>query len=378
MAELTIGIVAGEKSGDYLGAQLIKAIRVQHPEARFIGLCGPQMQAQGAVTLAEMDKISIMGLEGLFGSLREILAIRKSLFQHFRDNPPDVFIGVDVPDFNLTLEKKLRALGIPAVHCVSPTVWAWRSGRVKKIRKAVDLMLTLFPFETDFYNKHSVPVSYIGHPLAKEIQDWPDCSELRSSLLADGQTLIALMPGSRMSEVSRLAEPMIEAANLLAAKRQDVRFVIPAASDKIKQWLDQKITADMPITLLDGQSRDVLAACDLVALASGTAALEAALFAKPMVVMYKVAWLSAAVFGHTIQVEHFSMPNHLTDKPMVPELIQKEASSANLLIELERLLGDQQYREQMRAALAQIAPRLAEDSASLAADSVLELIGKQV
>lgn len=370
-----VGIVAGEKSGDYLGAELIRAIRARRPDAQFVGLCGPLMIAEGATSLAEMDKISIFGLEGLIGGLREILAIRRTLLKFFKRNPPDVFIGVDVPDFNLTLERKLKECGVPTVHYVSPTVWAWRSGRINKIRNAVDMMLTLFPFERDFYQKKAVPVAYVGHPLATEALNWPTMNEFRSELLGDGETLIALLPGSRMSEVARLAPQMLSAALSLSAERPQIRFVIPAATEKIHDWLAERLTPNQAsIALLSGRSRELLSVCDMAALASGTAALEAALFGKPMVVMYKVAWISAAAFSHTIEVEHFSMPNHLTATPLVPELIQARATTEGLLIELKKLLDDRAHFEQMQTALEAVAPLLAEDSGALAADAIFNLL----
>ena len=372
---MKIGIVAGEKSGDFLASQLIKALRQHYPDAKFVGLCGPLMQAEGAQTLAEMDKISIFGLEGLFGSIREILAIRKKLFDYFSAEPPAVFIGVDVPDFNLRLEQKLKQKGIPTVHYVSPTVWAWRSGRVKKIRRAVNLMLTLFPFEERFYQQHQVPVKFVGHAMANDALSWSVPAGFRESLLGGGETLIAMLPGSRTSEVSRLAPEMIEGAEQMLTTRPGLRFVIPAANKKILLWLQQQYPNLNPaIRIINGQSRDLLACCDCAVLASGTAALEAALFAKPMVVMYKVARLSALVFGHTIRVQHFSMPNHLTSRPVVPELIQAEATSQNMQTELARLLDDRAYFSSMRDELATIAPMLSGDSSAIAAAAIAELI----
>ena len=375
---MKVGIVAGEKSGDYLGSELIRAIRKDYPQAEFVGLCGPLMQAQGARSLAQMDKISIMGLAGLFSALREILAIRNRIFQYFKNSPPDVFIGIDVPDFNLRLERKLKLLGIPTVHLVSPTVWAWRGGRIKKIRRSIDLMLTLFPFEEQFYHEHGVPVKYVGHPLARQILNWQAPPGFRESFATAGQTLIAVMPGSRMSEVSRLAPAMIEAASKLHNTRPELRFVIPFASDEIKQFLLDDFKLDTTLfNLIDGQSRDLLKVADLVILASGTAALEAALFAKPMVVMYRMDRLSVVLFRHTVRVEHFSMPNHLTSPPVVPELIQEQATAERLFDAVEKLLDDPVYFESMRAALAGIAPALDADSGKLASDAIMQLLASR-
>ena len=372
---MKIAIVAGEKSGDYLGSQLIKAIKVDYPAAEFVGLCGPLMQAQGATTLAEMDKISIFGLDGLLSSIVEIWLIRRRLYRHFLTMKPDVFIGIDVPDFNLGLAKKLKAHGIPTVHYVSPTVWAWRPKRIKKIRRAIDLMLTLFPFEERFYQAKNMPVKYVGHPLATQVVQWQPDAALRNSLCTEAQTLIAVLPGSRMSEVSRLAPVMLEAIQQLAVERPNLRFVLPAANNKIADYLQHKLNIGSSVVrVLDGQSRDLLAVADMAILASGTAALEAALFAKPMIVLYKVSRLSSLVFGHTITVKHFSMPNHLTDPPIVPELIQENATAENLVAELSRLIDDKQYQNSMRTALAEIAPALNVNSGKLASQAVMQLL----
>jgi len=388
---MKIAIVAGEKSGDYLGSELIRAIRQRDPNAEFVGLCGPLMQAEGAKTLAEMDKISIFGLEGLFSSLREILAIRKTLYQYFIDWQPDVFIGIDVPDFNLTLERKLKDKGIPAVHYVSPTVWAWRGGRIKKIRRSIDLMLTLFPFEETYYQQQNTPVAYVGHPLAKQVTDWKVDDdferELRHNFSKPDNKIVALLPGSRMSEVTRLAPEMIQGAHQLALQNPELEFVIPVASDKIQQYLDTLISKNNvsennglnndAITYINGHSRDILSLCEFAVLASGTAALEAALFAKPMVVMYKVAWLSAFVFKNSITVKHYSMPNHLTNPPAVPELIQDQATAENMVGEVTRLLNDAVYFQSMKAALAEITPRLSLNSSELACDAIIELLNSK-
>jgi len=372
---MKIGIVAGEKSGDYLGSEFIKSMRARYPDAEFVGLAGPLMIEQGASSLAQMDKISIFGLEGLFSSVREILAIRNKLFKHFVEWQPDVFVGIDVPDFNLRLERKLKQNGIPIVHYVSPTVWAWRGGRINNIRKSVDLMLVMFPFEKDYYRKQNTPVKYVGHTLAQQIADWRIDKNLLNSIAVKGKKIIALLPGSRMSEVSRLANPMLEGAQALAQRFDDIKFVIPAANPKIKRYLEQHFeTNASSIQIIDGHARDVLASCELAVLASGTAALEAALFSKPMVVMYKVSWLSAFVFGRTITVSHYSMPNHLTKPPAVKELIQGDATKQNLIAEVSRLLEDKPYFEQMQRALSEIRPMLTANSGELVCDAIDDLL----
>ena len=372
---MKVGIVAGEKSGDYLGSELIKAIKVRYPNSEFVGLCGPLMQEQGATSLAEMEKISIMGLEGLFTALPEIIRIRRLLYKHFVADPPDVFIGIDVPDFNLGLERKLKANNIPTVHYVSPTVWAWRGGRIKKIERSINLMLTLFPFEQRFYQQHEIPVQCVGHPLARQVLDWKVEPGFRESFAGHDQTLIAILPGSRMSEVTRLAPAMLEAAKTLAEKRPELRFVIPTANQKIHRFLVEELKVDTSLVrLVEGRSRDVLCISDLAILASGTAALEAGLFATPMVVMYKMAWLTIALYKHTVTVEHFSMPNHLTDPPAVPELIQDSATAENLIVEVERLLDSPEHYQSMQSTLAEIAPALSQDSGNLACDAIVQML----
>jgi len=372
---MKVGIVAGEKSGDYLGSELIKTIKARYPQAEFVGLCGPQMMQQGATTLAEMDKISIMGFEGLLSSLREIVQIRRTIRNHMLAWRPDVFIGIDVPDFNLALERKLKESGIPTVHYVSPTVWAWRSKRIKKIRKAVNLMLTLFPFEETFYIKNDTPVKFVGHPMANKVANWQIDELLKNKCKVEGQKLVAVLPGSRMGEVSKLAPIMFETTKVLAEQYPDLSFVVPAASDKIRSYLvDTLNAAQYPVTIIDGRSQDLLALCDLTLLASGTAALEAALFAKPMVVMYKVGKLNEFIGRHTLVVEHVSMPNHLVNPPIVVELLQQDATVENAVTEISRLLDEPEYYRKMQDALSEIAPKLDLPSSDLAFDAIEALL----
>ena len=373
---MKVGIVAGEKSGDYLGAELVCALKRRYPDAEFVGLAGPLMQAEGVRTLAEMDKISIMGIMGALKGLRDILAIRRKIKQTMLTWRPDVFIGIDVPDFNLSLEIVLREAGIPTVHYVSPTVWAWRGKRIHKIKRAASLMLTLFPFEETYYQKQSMRVKYVGHPLAEQVQSWSVSDALRQELLrAPDKKLISLLPGSRMSEVSRLAPLMLAGATELANRFSDIDFVIPAANAKIARYLNEELDAESHgVRVIDGHSRDVLYLSHLSVLASGTAALEAGLFAKPMVVMYKVAKIEEWYAARSMTVAHFSMPNHLTNPPAVPELIQSNATVENLVGEVTSLLTDQHRYDQMHTALSAIAPALNEQSGELACDAIESLL----
>ena len=374
-----IGIVAGEKSGDYLGSELIKSIKLRYPDAEFVGLAGPLMQEQGAVSLAEMDKISIMGIAGALKSLFVILGIHQKIYKHMLAWQPDVFIGIDVPDFNLSLEIKLKQAGIPIVHYVSPTVWAWRGERIHKIKRAVNLMLTLFPFEETFYQKNKIPVKYVGHPLAKPVLDWQVSAQSKETMkLVSNKRLIAVLPGSRGSEVSRLAPIMLKACAELSNKYNDLKFIIPAANERLFIYLKRELNSDStPVNVILGHSRDVLASAHLAILASGTAALEAALFAKPMVVMYKVAKLEEYYAARTMVVKHFSMPNHLTDPPIVKELIQEQATVENLVAEVSELLDDQSKYASMHTTLAAIAPALSENSGEIACDAIEQLLASR-
>ncbi len=373
---MKIGIVAGEKSGDYLGSELIKAFKRRYPDAEFVGLAGPLMQQQGAVSLAEMDKISIMGVAGVIKGLFGILKIRKTIRNHMLAWKPDVFIGIDVPDFNLSLEIQLKDAGIPTVHYVSPTVWAWRGKRIIKIKRAINLMLTLFPFEETFYRKHNTSVKYVGHPLAKSVLGWEVSEDVRRLIgLSENKKLLAILPGSRMSEVSRLAPIMLEACVSLSSRYPDLEFVIPAASEKLYRYLVDELGSETtPVKVILGHSRDVLAHSHLAVLASGTAALEAALFARPMVVMYKVAKFEALLAARTMEVEHFSMPNHLISPPIVTELIQGDATADNMVLEVVKLLDSDQAYDSMHQKLAEIAPLLSEDSGELACDAIESLL----
>lgn len=374
-----IGIVAGEKSGDYLGSELIKSIKRRYPDAEFIGLAGPLMQEQGAVSLAEMDKISIMGIAGALKNLFVILGIRRKIQQHLLAWQPDVFIGIDVPDFNLSLEINLKEAGIPTVHYVSPTVWAWRGKRIHKIKRAVNLMLTLFPFEQTFYEKNNTPVRYVGHPLAKPVIDWQVSNESKQAInIAPNKKLIAVLPGSRSSEVSQLAPIMLEACTRLSNKYSGLQFVIPAANEKLYRFLTEELHSDdTVVNVIQGHSRDVLASAHVAILASGTAALEAALFAKPMVVMYKVSQFEEWYAARTMVVKHFSMPNHLTNPPIVKELIQSDATVENAVAEVSRLLDNQRYYESMQNALSAIAPALSEESGELVCDAIEQLLAEK-
>jgi len=377
---LRIGIIAGEASGDILGSGLIEAIQKRYPTAQFEGIAGPRMIRAGCWPLYPGDVIAVMGIFEVLRHLPRILRTRRELLQRFLVDPPDLVIGIDSPDFNLDLELKLREAGIRTAHYVSPSVWAWRQKRVFKIARAVDLMLALFPFEAQFYRDHKVPVVCVGHPLAEMIPDKLDVAGIRAELGLDpNRPTVALLPGSRMGEVSRLGGVFLQAAAKLAAERPELQFVAPMASNKLAvhfSALIEQLAPDVDLTLIDGQSREVMGAADAIMLASGTATLEATLLRKPMVVAYRMAWLTWALLKLTgiIKAKRISLPNLLADADLVPELIQQDANPERLAKELSKALDDTVYREMLQAQFETIHHDLRKDASEQAAQAVLKVI----
>ncbi|UOB25287.1 lipid-A-disaccharide synthase [Pseudomonas orientalis] len=373
MAKLRIALVAGEASGDILGAGLMRALKVQHPAIEFIGVGGPLMQAEGLTSYFPMERLSVMGLVEVLGRLRELLARRKLLIKTLIDERPDVFIGIDAPDFTLNIELKLRQAGIRTVHYVSPSVWAWRQKRVLKIREGCDLMLTLLPFEARFYEERGVPVRFVGHTLADAIPLQADRDAARTELgLATGP-LVALMPGSRGGEVGRLGGLFFDAAERLQALKPGIRFVLPCASPQRRAQIETLLEGrNLPLTLLDGQSHLALAACDAVLIASGTATLEALLYKRPMVVAYRLAPLTFWILKKMVKSPYISLPNLLAQRLLVPELLQDDATPEALAQTLLPLIdgGEEQTR-----GFDDIHRTLRRDASNQAADAVLNLIG---
>ncbi|WP_223502386.1 lipid-A-disaccharide synthase [Pseudomonas sp. BF-R-24] len=374
MANLRIALVAGEASGDILGAGVMRALKARHPAVEFIGVGGPLMQAEGLTSYFPMERLSVMGLVEVLGRLRELLARRKKLVADLIDAKPDVFIGIDAPDFNLNIELKLRQAGIKTVHYVSPSVWAWRQKRVLKIREGCDLMLTLFPFEARFYEEKGVPVRFVGHTLADAIPLQADRAAARAELgLPDGP-LVALMPGSRGGEVGRLGSLFLDTAQRLRALRPGVRFVMPCASAQRRAQLEELLAGrDLPLTLLDGQSHLALAACDAVLIASGTATLEALLYKRPMVVAYRLAPLTFWILKRMVKSPYISLPNLLAQRLLVPELLQDDATVEALAQTLSPLIED---GEEQTRGFDEIHRTLRLDASNQAADAVLNLIGQ--
>ncbi|KZN48824.1 lipid-A-disaccharide synthase [Pseudoalteromonas luteoviolacea] len=344
---ITVGIVAGELSGDILGAGLIKALKKRFPNAQFVGIAGPKMQAQGCKSLFDMEELAVMGLVEVLGRLPRLLKIRKELVNYFIQNPPDVFIGVDAPDFNLRVEKPLKAAGIKTIQYVSPSVWAWRPKRIHTIAEATNLVLSLLPFEKAFYDKYDVPCTFVGHTLADEIPLESDTLAARKEIgLKESDTVLALLPGSRGSEVGLLSETYLQTAKQLVDKMPDLKIVVPLVNEKRKKQFTQildKVAPELRPIILDGQSSLAMTASDAVLLASGTATLEAMLYKKPMVVGYRLKTLSYKIFStfFTFNIKHFSLPNLLADAPLVAEFLQEDCNPDALTDALLPLLrGD--------------------------------------
>ncbi|MHB1514148.1 MAG: lipid-A-disaccharide synthase [Acidiferrobacteraceae bacterium] len=377
---MRIGVVAGEVSGDILGADLIKALRERFPDSRFEGICGARMAALGCVSLFPMERLSVVGISEALARYSEISQIRRDLINHFRSHPPDLFIGIDAPDFNIRIETVLRRIGVPVVHYVSPTVWAWRGYRIAKIRQAVDLMLTLFPFEAKYYHGKGVPVRYVGHPMADEIDFEIDQPGYRRMLrLPEDRTIIALLPGSRESELKAHSDLFVLTAQWLYVRHPDMHFAIPFVSRPGRLLFEEAIKRadawDVPITRFSGHSREVMAASDAVLVASGTATLEAALLKRPMVVTYKVSPVSALLIRLLSHVTMYALPNHLAGRLLVPELMQKQARPELLGAAIEKQLerGSSDARSLLRTYLA-MHKRLRRGATQRAADAIAGLL----
>jgi lipid-A-disaccharide synthase len=374
---LRIGVLAGEASGDILGSRVLQALRARLGDLQVEGIGGPLMQAQGLDSMFPMERLSVMGFVEPLKRLPELLRIRRAVLRQFTANPPDLFLGIDAPDFNLALEHRLRAHGVTTAHLVSPSVWAWRQRRIHKIKRAVDLMLCLFPFETDVYRQHGVPVCFVGHPLADELPLQPDRGGARTALgLAPTGRLLALLPGSRSGELRLLARPFLEAASLLHRRDPGLSFILPAASAGRTAELQPLLAdfASLPVTLVTGRSREAMAAADAVLLASGTATLEAALLKRPMVVAYKMGALSWQLVSRLVKTPHAALPNILAGRALVPELLQDAATPEAMAAALQPLLAGAGAAAEQQAAFEDIHRQLRQDFAARTATAVLELL----
>jgi len=377
---LHVGIIAGEASGDNLGAALIHAIRKQEPDAVFEGVAGPRMQAAGCFSLYPMENLSVMGLVEVLKHLPKLLSMRRDLRRHFLETPPDIFIGIDAPDFNLSLERSLKRAGIRTLHYVSPSVWAWRQYRVRKIAASVDCMLTLFPFEERYYEQQQVPARFVGHPLADLITDAVDPLPARAHLGIDHQgPLVALLPGSRVGEVKRLAGDFLLAASWCHERRSDIRFVVPLANNACRSVFEAALAAvnsRLPVTLLHGQALEAMAAANAVLMASGTATLECMLLKRPMVVAYRLSPLTYRLARLLVNTPYYSLPNLLADRPLVKEFIQDDVTPEALGGEILRLLNDPAHAQELTTVFAQLHDELRRDASRIAADAVFEIAGR--
>ena len=386
-APLVIGLLAGEASGDILGSGLIESLKARFPDARFVGVGGARMQAAGLESWEDMDRLSVMGLVEPLKRLPELLAMRRRLRKRFIAAKLDAFIGIDSPDFNLTLERQLRIAGIPVLHYVSPSVWAWRRGRIKTIRNAVDRMLTLLPFEARFYEAEGIEVSFVGHPLADRLSGEPGQVVARQALHCEPEgTLVALLPGSRAGEIQQMGSLFVQVAQWCLVRRPTWRFIVPAASPERLaelQGLLQPFEASLcaaanttvcPVQLVDGQSQLAMTAADAVLMASGTTTLEAMLLRRPMVVAYRMAPLSYAILSRMIKVPWVSLPNLLANKALVPEFLQGAATPEALGAALLNYFDNVSQREALLAEFASLHDTLRCDASERAADAVLTTI----
>ena len=375
--KVTFAIVAGEASGDILGAGLIRSLRLRYPNARFVGIGGDEMIAEGFHSLVPMERLSVMGLVEVLGRIRELFDIRARLMNYLLATPPDVVIGIDSPDFTLGIERRCRDAGIPTAHYVSPSVWAWRQKRIFTIAKSVNLMLTLFPFEARFYEEHGASVAFVGHPLADRIPMMPDTAGARQSLgLLEDAPVLAILPGSRGGEVERLGTLFLEAARWIQGRRPDLQLVIPCVNrDREKQVraLVEALDVKLAVTIVRGRSREVMASSDVVLLASGTATLEAMLLKKPMVVGYRLSRVSYALVSRLVKVPYVALPNLLAKEQLVPELLQDDASPESLGEAVLERLENESERARLTAAFSQLHEQLRQgaDEQSAAAISAL-------
>ena len=371
-------IIAGEISGDRLGAGLMEALRERFPDAGFIGVGGEQMQAQGLESLFPMERLSLMGITEVLPRLPELFRLRRQLLQHLRRQQPDLCITIDIPDFNLSLARRLRRSGLGTVHYVSPTVWAWRQGRVRGIRRSVDLMLTLFPFEAGFYEHHGVPVRCVGHPMADRLPMEPDREGARAALSLPAEApVLAILPGSRESEVARVLGDFLEAARLLRDRRPELVPCIAAVDRAREEQIRQALTGhplEPDVRVVTGQSQEVMTAGDLVLLSSGTAALEAMLLKRPMVVGYRVGRISAAIAKLMLRVPWVSMPNLLAGEELVPEFLQNDLRPRALAEALGHWLDHPAEVATLQRRFAAMHRDLQRDASRSAADAIAELL----
>lgn len=374
---LTVALVAGETSGDILGAGLIRALKAKMPDARFVGVAGPRMQAEGCEAWYEMEELAVMGIVEVLGRLRRLLHIRADLTRRFGELQPDVFVGIDAPDFNITLEGKLKQRGIKTIHYVSPSVWAWRQKRVFKIGRATNLVLAFLPFEKAFYDRFNVPCRFIGHTMADAMQLDPDKNGARDTLgIAHDARCLALLPGSRGAEVEMLSADFLKTAQLLRARFPHLEVLVPLVNRQRREQFERilaEVAPDLPVRLLDGHAREAMIASDAALLASGTAALECMLAKCPMVVGYRMKPFTFWLAKRLVKTDYVSLPNLLAGRELVTELLQEECEPQRLAQALTPLLEESETRHQMHDIFRQLHQQIRCNADEQAAQAVLEL-----
>ncbi len=376
-----IGLVAGEASGDLLGAHLVAALKARRPDLQFSGIAGPRMIAAGVTVLYPMEKLAVRGYVEVLKHYLEIISIRRRLKQHFLAQPPAVFIGIDAPDFNLDLELALKQAGIRTIHYVSPSIWAWRGERIHKIKQAVDRVLTLFPFENDLYNKAGIPVSYVGHPLADMLHAYPPQADIRARLdMPLEGFVVALLPGSRVSELQNMADLFVATARRIAAAMPGVKFVAPLVNADTRVLFQNAVTraGGMELLVLDGHSHDAIVAADVVLVASGTATLETALLQRPMVITYRMPRVSWWMMNPRRYQPYVGLPNILAGEFVVPEFLQDAATPENLAQAVLDLLQNAPRREAIRRRFASMTADLRQNTSQKAADAVMPYLENRV
>lgn len=373
-----IGIVAGEFSGDTLGAGLIRAVHSRRPDVRFEGVAGPKMVAAGCDALYQAEELAVMGIVEVVRHLPRLLRIRRNLIRHWRLKPPDLLIGIDAPDFNIGLESRLRGQGIATIHYVCPSIWAWRQNRVRKLRRAADRVLCLLPFEKQFLDAHAVPSDFVGHPLANTIPVYVDVGKAKSELGVDDRPLLALLPGSRVGELERLAGEFVKTAAWVA-ERHDVQLIAAMASQRLAtqfRAIAVETAPDLHIEIVVDRTAAVLAAADVVLIASGTATLEAALYKKPLVVAYRLSPITYRLVTalRLIKINHFALPNLLAGRLVVPEFIQNDVRADAMGEALLEFLREGQKRAAVVEEFAKLHQTLAQNADERAADAVLSVL----
>lgn len=375
-----IVVIAGEASGDRLGASFIRSAAALRPDLTFEGVAGPAMQEAGCNAWFDAQDLAVMGLFEVLGHLPRLLRIKREIERRLRDDPPDLLLGIDAPDFNLRIEKTAKRAGIPTVHYVCPSVWAWRESRVSTIRKACDRVLCLLPFEPEFLARHAIDGRFVGHPLADEIGDDVDRAGARQRLGLPATPVVAILPGSRAGEVTRIGPTFAQAAALIAASQPAVVFAVPAATRGLREEITgqfRQLAPDCDVRIHDGRAHDVLAACDAALLASGTVTLEAMLMKRPMVVAYKLSPLSYLVgrVFRLIKVKYMSLPNLLADRPLVPEFLQGAASPAALAERVLHLIDSPSERAELEKSFSALHDQMRRSAGKRSAVEVLDVLG---